>query len=162
MKNAVTFTIKHVIILIIGVALALIFAFIVRESDLSASVLSLAEREAIQKAQWDVAYKKENQQVEMFISQQLQDYDQLFVSLLFSPSEIQISTEEIDSPYSFEIIESSPSTLLVKVSNFATGNVDEGILKIPFIGVEEEITVEFISDRPEGGQLFAVGFISSL
>ncbi|MDR2541098.1 MAG: hypothetical protein LBD11_04930 [Candidatus Peribacteria bacterium] len=162
MKNAVTFTIKHIIILLIGVALALVFSFIVRESDLSASVLSLAERETIQKAQWDGAFKKEGQQIEIFISEPLQNYDQLFVSLLFSPSEIQVITGAINSPYTFDILESSQSALLAKVSNFATGNVNEGILILPFIGEEEEITVEYLSDRPKEGQLFAVGFISSL
>jgi hypothetical protein len=161
MKNARTFTIKHLGILVIGVALALVFVWIVRETNLSASVLSLAEREAIQKAQWDAAYKKTTENLEVFITLQLQTYEELFVSLLFSPSKIQVLTDTISSPYAFNILASTPGSLLVAVHNFSTGNVDEGIITIPFSGDQNEITVEYVSNREAGGQLFAVGFISS-
>jgi hypothetical protein len=161
MQNARTFTIKHLVILVIGVALALVFVWIARENNLSASVLSLAEREVIQKAQWDAAYKKTTGNLELFITPQLQLYPQLFVSLLFSPSEIQVLTGMIGSPYEVNILESTPSSLLIAVNSFSTGNVDEGIVTIPFSGDQNEITVESVSDSSVGGQLFAVGFILS-
>ncbi|MDR3169866.1 MAG: hypothetical protein LBU27_09340 [Candidatus Peribacteria bacterium] len=161
MNNARIFTSKHLGILVIGVALALVFVWIVRENNFSASVLSLAERETIQKAQWDAAYKKTTGDLELFITPQLQTYDELFVSLLFSPSKIQVITDTISSPYAFNVLASTPSSLLLTVSNFSTGNVDEGILTVPFSGDQNEITIEYVSNSEAGGQLFAVGFISS-
>ena len=156
--KALTYTFKHLIILIVGVALALVFALMSYGSkDLSASVLSLQEREFITQAQRDTAYKSQNQQIEIFISAELQRYNQLFISLLFSPSEIMLNENEISSPYSHDILSISNSSLLLKVSEFWAGNVDEGIVIIPFQGEEAEITVEFVSDEIQGGQLFAVG-----
>ncbi|MDR0369965.1 MAG: hypothetical protein LBH96_05735 [Candidatus Peribacteria bacterium] len=57
--KALTYTLKHFIILVLGVLLALFFAWIVYYSrDLSASVLSFQERQYIEKVHWDAAYKR--------------------------------------------------------------------------------------------------------
>ena len=145
-----------------GTVLALIFAWIAYDTrDLSASVLSLSERTFIEKAQRDAAYKKENNNLEIFISPKLQHYDQLFVSLFFSPSEIEILSSSITSPYAREIISQTPSSLLLKISDFSAGNIDEGILIVPFSGESREITVEFVSEKAEEGTLFALGALEA-
>jgi hypothetical protein len=156
--KALTYTLKNIGILVVGIALALIFAWIVYDArDLSASVLSLQERAFIEKAQRDVAYKKEQGNLEVFISPQLQNYSQLFVSLLFSPSEIILVSTGITSPYSFRVLEQSAGSLLLEVSDFSAGEVDEGIVIVPFTGNKEEITVEYVSDAVENGLPFAMG-----
>ena len=158
--KALTFTLKHLLILTVGIVLAVIFAWIVYDAtNLSASVLSLSERASIEKAHWDAAYKKGAESLEVFITPQLQHYDQLFIALFFSPSEIELLPAQISSPYSWEVVSQTASSLLLKVSDFSAGNLDEGIVIVPFSGEAREITVEFVSDKAQGGELFAVGIL---
>jgi hypothetical protein len=127
-----------------------IFAWIAHDGkDFSASVLSLSEREFMEKSSRDAAYKKDYENLEVFISSQIQHYDQLFVSLFFSPVEIEILTEQITSPYIWEIVREESSSLVLKISEFSAGDVDEGIVIVPFVGDMREITVEFVSDKSE-------------
>ncbi|MDR2415125.1 MAG: hypothetical protein LBD75_00460 [Candidatus Peribacteria bacterium] len=127
--------------------LAVIFAWIVYDSrDLSASVLSLSERTFMETAHRDAAYKKTAEHLEIFISPPLQSYPQLFVSLLFSPSEIQINPVDITSPYLLNKVSETDSSLLLQISNLSTGNVDEGIIIVPFSGNAKDITVEFVTE----------------
>jgi hypothetical protein len=100
--------------------------------DLSASVLSLTERTLIETSHRDAAYKKTKHDVEIFISPQVQTYHQLFISLLFSPSEIHIEPTTITSPYGWSLVSQTKSSLLLQVSDFSNGNVDEGIITVPF------------------------------
>jgi len=145
--QALKYSLKHLGILVVGVLLALFLVWIVYDArDLSASILSLGERQFIEKSRWDVAYKTFDTEIEVFISPQLQGYDQLFVSLLFSPSELDIFSSQITSPYVFQILEEQPGSLLLQVSDFGGGDVDEGIVIIPFSGEKKDITVEFVSD----------------
>ena len=145
-----------------GTLLALILAWLVYDArDLSASVLSLSERAFMEEAYWDAAYKKEQGNLEVFISPQLQSYDQLFVSLFFSPSEIEVLTSTISSPYVWELVAQTRSSLLLKISDFSAGNVDEGMVIIPFSGDAREITVEFVSDEAEEGRIFALGVLET-
>jgi hypothetical protein len=143
---------------VVGLALAVIFALMVYDmGDLTASVLSLSERKYIEQAERDAAYKKDDGNLEVFLSPKLQTYHQLFVSLLFSPTDIEILTPMMSSPYQWEVVNQSTDSLLLQVSGFADGNVDEGIVIVPFSGDMEDITVEFISDQLVGGTVFAVG-----
>jgi hypothetical protein len=147
---------------VIGIALALVFVWIVQSSrDLSASVLSLSERAFIEEAHRDAAYKKAEKSLEIFISPTLQQYDQLFISLLFSPSKIELFTPIITSPYERQLVSQSAGSSLLQVSDFVAGNIDEGIILIPFSGDAQEITVEFVSDEAEGGTLFALGALET-
>ncbi|MDR0281956.1 MAG: hypothetical protein LBI53_01155 [Candidatus Peribacteria bacterium] len=142
---------KHTLIIIIGVLLALVLALISYSSkDFSASVLLLSERQFIEQSHRDAAYKKIDQQLEVFISPPLQDVDQLFVSILFSPSDIEISTSEITSPYLWNLVEAYRGQMLLEISSFATGNVDEGVIIVPFQGEMKDITVEFVSSDRGG------------
>jgi len=142
---------KHILIIIIGILLALVLALISYSSkDFSASVLLLSERQFIEQSHRDAAYKKIDQQLEVFISPPLQDVDQLFVSILFSPSDIEISTSEITSPYIWNLVEAYRGQMLLEISSFAMGNVDEGVIIVPFQGEMKDITVEFVSSDREG------------
>lgn len=162
--KALTYTLKHFIILVLGVLLALFFAWIVYYSrDLSASVLSFQERQYIEKVHWDAAYKRFPWEIEVFISPQLQSLDQLFVSFLFSPSKLQIFPLEITSPYSFDIISEQEGSLLLEVSEFAFWNVDEGIVVLPFSWDTKEILVEYVTDSLElEGTSFALGSLDDI
>jgi len=131
--KALTYTLKHAVILILGVILALICAGIVyRSADLSASVLSLSERQYMQQVHRDAAYKRFDTEIEVFISSQLQALDQMYISFLFSPTNIEIFHSLIASPYTVHIIEQKAGALLLKISDFSGGNVDEGVVIVPF------------------------------
>jgi hypothetical protein len=157
-----TSTLKHLCILVIGIMLAIVFAWIVYDArDLSASVLSLQERAFMETAHRDAAYKKADGSVEIFISPPLQSSTQLFVSLLFSPSELSIERNRISSPYEWKVISETENSLLVQVSDFSTGNGDEGILIVPFSGNAKDITLEFVTDERDTGQFFAIGALES-
>lgn len=157
--KALTYTLKHIGILIVGVLLGVFFAWIVYDSrDLSASILSLGERQFIEESHRDAAYKKFDTEIEVFVSPQLQDYSQLFVSLLFSPSKLDIFSDQITSPYSFEILEEKSDALLLQIFWFGEWDVDEGVVIVPFSGEKKDITVEFVTNSLwEDGQSFAIG-----
>jgi hypothetical protein len=124
-------------------------------------VLSLSERTLIETSHRDVAYKKTEKELEVFISPQVQSHAQLFVSFLFSPSEIQIAPVTITSPYSWKLISDTDSSLLVQISDFSAGNVDEGIIIVPFSGNVKDITVEFVTEDLATGQWFAIGDLTA-
>ncbi|MDR0650829.1 MAG: hypothetical protein LBG59_05540 [Candidatus Peribacteria bacterium] len=140
----------------------MIFAWIVYDSrDLAASVLSLSERTFMETSHRDASYKKTAKELEVFISPSLQSYDQLFVSLLFSPSEIHITPTTITSPYPRKLISKTESSLVVQISDFSEGNRDEGIITVPFSGNAKDITVEFVTEDLATGQWFAIGALTS-
>jgi hypothetical protein len=131
--------------------------------DLSASILSLQERQFIEQAHWDAAYKRFSGEIELFISPQLQSLNQLFVSFLFSPTKLQILPLEMSSPYTVQIIEGNADSLLVQVSDFSGGNVEEGIVILPFSGDVKEILVEYVTDSLEGAEhSFALGSLDDV
>lgn len=56
------------------------------------SVLSLQERIKIRELHRDAAYKKVDKTVEVFLSESLQSANQLFISLIHNPRDLEILT----------------------------------------------------------------------
>ncbi|GHW02483.1 hypothetical protein AGMMS50249_2690 [candidate division SR1 bacterium] len=157
-ENVIKYTTKHLVILILGVALAFFFVWISDSSGwLSSSILSLQEREIMTNLHRDAAYKKSTTDLEVFIGAKLQSENQIFISFFHSPSEIQILTDQITSPYTFEVINQTNSSLLLKVTGFQNGNIDEGVIILPFQGDAKEITVEYVSPSQNSSQNVALG-----
>lgn len=149
---------KSLIILALGVALASVFAWIVYDgSRMETSVLSLQERARMRDLHRDAAYKKVDHTLEVFISESLQSSDQLFISLLHNPTELILETWAITSPYQWEIIKTTPTQLLLKVTGFQVGDLDEGIVIVPYQWDDEELTLEFVSPKEQWGDGVAVG-----
>ncbi|MDD2537372.1 MAG: hypothetical protein PHU61_02680 [Candidatus Absconditabacteria bacterium] len=153
---------KHLIILVLGITLGILFAFLVYDArDLSASILNLQERQFMTELKRDAAYKKSNNEIEVFISSPLQSEAILFASFLYAPQALTIDTSLITSPYSYEIISDVPGEIIFQITNFSQGDVDEGVLIIPFLGETKDITLEYITNQLETYP-YAIGDLGEL
>lgn len=121
-----------------------IIYFLQTNPDLSASVLSLQEQNYFREKSWDIGYKKKIGELEVFLSPQLQDNSGLYLSFFHSPQLLTLDGS-IQSPYHFTILSSDKTNLVVFVSWFQNGDINEGILVVPFKGEMKDITVESVS-----------------
>ena len=78
----------------------------------------------------DAGYKKTIGNIEVFITPQLQEHSELYLSFFFS-SKVKILDGSITSPYHFEIEHQDESNLEIKVTDFQQGNAEEGIITVP-------------------------------
>ena len=107
---------KYVIILILGVLIAFFVAWIQYDAqDLSASVLSLTEKDFFESTKWDAWYKKEGQIFEVFLAEQVRNEWELTISILYSLDDIERFTDKIDTMYSVNVLQQSGWNLILKV-----------------------------------------------
>ena len=129
-----------------------IIYFLQTNPDLSASVLSLQEQKYFKESTWDVGYKKKVGELEVFLAPQLHGTSGLYFSFFHSPQLLTLDGS-IHSPYHFDILSSDNTNLVVFVSWFQNGNVNEEILKVPFKWEMKDIVIESVSFSLEGESL---------
>lgn len=136
---------KYILICLIGIALAYMVAvFQYDVKDLSASVLSITEKDFFESANWGAGYKKQNQIFEVFLSEQVRNEWSLTISILYNPEEIEWSLDEIKTNCSIENIEQKDWNLVLSVDWYQDLNFDEGIFEIPYKWNAEEVILEYV------------------
>lgn len=136
---------KYVLIIVIGILLAFFVRWIQYDTtDLSASVLSLAEQDFFESTKWDAWYKKENQIFEVFLAEQVKNEWPLNVSILYSPENIEQFTDQINTKYSVNIIEQNEWNLILNVNWYENWDLTEWIFELPYSWDSKEITLEYI------------------
>ena len=97
---------KYVVICLIGIALAVVVATLQYDAkDLSASVLSITEKDFFESTQRWAWYKKQNQIFEVFLSEQVRNEWNLTVSILYNPLEVEWFIDELKADCSITNIE---------------------------------------------------------
>ena len=136
---------KYIIIVIVGILLAFLVARIQYDTtDLSASVLSLTEQDFFESTKWDAWYKKEDQNFEVFLAEQVRNEWALTVSILYSSDNIQWFADQIDTKYLVNVIEQNEWNLILNVDWYENWDFAEWIFELPYSWDSKEITLEYI------------------
>ena len=139
---------KYVIIIFVGIVLAFFVAWIQYDAtDLSASVLSLTEQDFFESTKWDAGYKKENQIFEVFLAEQVRNEWILNVSILYSPSDIELFTWEIKTNFSVNVVEQNEWNLILNMDWYENGDFAEWIFELPYSWDSKNITLEYIQSE---------------
>ena len=136
---------KYLIILLLGVLLAFFVARIQYDTqDLSASVLSLTEKDFFESTKWDAWYKKENQIFEVFLAEQVRNEWPLTISILFSPEEFQRFTDQINTNYTITNIKEDRWNLNLSINWYENWDLTEWIFQLPYSWNSKDVTLEYI------------------
>ena len=139
---------KYIIIVIIGILIAFLIAWIQYDtSDLSASVLSLTEQDFFESTKWDAWYKKQNQIFEVFLAEQARDEWTLTISILYSPENIQRFTDQINTDYLVNITEQNEWNLILDVDWYENWDLTEWLFELPYSWDSKEVTLEYIKSK---------------
>ena len=139
---------KYVIIIFVGIVLAFFVAWIQYDAtDLSASVLSITEQDFFESTKWDAGYKKENQIFEVFLAEQVRNEWILNVSILYSPSDIELFTWGIKTNFSVNVVEQNEWNLILNMDWYENGDFAEWIFELPYSWDSKNITLEYIQSE---------------
>jgi len=138
---------KHIIIIITGILLACLVARIQYDTqDLSASVLSLTEQDFFKSTKWDAWYKKEKQNFEVFLSEQVRNEKELTISILSSP-DLEWLTWEIKSPYNIQKLQENEWNIILAIDWYDKWDFSEWIFELPYKWDSKDITLEYIKSQ---------------
>lgn len=133
------------IIIFLWAALAFFVARIQYDThDLSASVLSITEQDFFESTEWDAWYKKKNQKIEVFLSEQVRNEWKLEISIIFSPADITRFIDEIDTKYSVDIVEISEWNLILSVEWYDVWDLSEWIFELPYSWDSRGVALESV------------------
>ncbi len=136
---------KYIVICLVGIALAFVVALFEYDAkDLSASVLSITEKDFFESTQWGAWYKRQNQAFEVFLSEQLRDEWALIVSILYNPSEIELLVNELKSDCSIDDIKQDEWNLILTIDWYQDLDFDEWIFEIPYSWDSKDVTLEYV------------------
>lgn len=139
---------KYVTIVFIGILLAFFVARIQYDSqDLAASVLSITEQEFFESTKWDAWYKKEWQILEVFLAEWVRNEWALSISILYNPTEIQPTLENIKTNYSIDSVEEKDWNLLITINWYESGDFTQWIFELPYSGDSKDLTLEYIKSE---------------
>lgn len=139
---------KYICIILIGIFIAFLIARIQYDTqDLAASVLSLTEQDYFESTKWDAGYKKENQIFEVFLAEQVKDEWPLTVSILYSPDDIELFTDQINTKYSVNIYHENEGNLILNVDWYKNWNLSEWIFELPYSWDSKDTTLEYIKSN---------------
>ena len=136
---------KYVVICLIGISLALIVALIQYDAkDLSASVLSITEKDFFESTQWWAGYKKDNQVFELFLSDQVRNESVLEVSILYNPSEVEWLLDDLKADCSVVDVKLDEWNLILEIDWYQDLDFDEWVFEIPYIWSSRDVTLEYV------------------
>ena len=146
--NTVKSIFKYIIIIFIGVLIAFLVAWIQYDTqDLSASILSLTEQEFFESTQRDAWYKKEKQSFEVFLSEKVRNEGDLIVSILYSPTDINLFIDKINTNCSINNIEENEGNILLNIDWYKNSDFKESIFEIPYSWDSKDITLEYVKSQ---------------
>lgn len=139
---------KYIIIIAIWIWLAFFAAIINHNStDLSASVLSLAEQEFFESTNREAWYKKSNQIFELFLSEEVRNEWTLTVSILHSPNDFERSLNELTTNCITNIISQQNGNLIIQVEWYENLDFTEGVVQLPFSWNIKNLTLEYVKSN---------------
>lgn len=139
---------KYIIIVIIGILLAFLVARIEYDtSDLSASILSLTEQDFFESTKRDAGYKKENQNFEIFLSEQVRNEWPLTASILYSTDNIERFTDKISTKYSIITEQPNEWNIILKIEWYENWDFNEWLFELPYSWDSKDITLEYIQSE---------------
>lgn len=139
---------KYLLIVFIWTFIAIFIARIQYDtSDLNASILSLTEQDFFKSTKRDAGYKRENQIFEIFLSENIKNEWPLNISIIYSPTDIELFVENITSNYSVNITQQNKWILKLTIDWYQNYNSSEWIIQIPYSWDSKDITLEYIKSK---------------
>ena len=109
-------------------------------SWLTASVLDIWEIQKVKDEWRDLAYKTENQTLEIFWSEKVKTAEKLEIEILYNPEKIQLFTENA-SWVNYEILNEEDGVLEVSLTEISDRDYKEWWFEVPYSWDEYQILV---------------------
>lgn len=115
----------NIIIFIIAIPLA-VWLFILLENPkfLSASVISLQEKEAMRENNWDLGYKNRWNVLDVYIDEKIDNLDYLTLSIAYDPENVTFDLQDLDTQAEYKVLSNEDGNLLIQFNNFSNRNFD--------------------------------------
>ena len=107
-------------------------------SWLTASVLDIWEIQKVRDEWWDLAYKTENQILEIFWSEKVLSAENVEVEVLYNPERIVLDTENI-SWENYTILKDESWIFEIKLDNLKSRGYEEWRFEVPYSWDETQI-----------------------
>ncbi|MFA5748417.1 MAG: hypothetical protein WC872_04910 [Candidatus Absconditabacterales bacterium] len=131
---------KNFFIMIFAGIFALALFYVSKNSDIfQASVLSIQEKEFIQKNNRDVAYKNSNNLLDIFVSSGIQDFAKIKFYIIFEPKIINIDTNNLSGQGKFQVSDHIANSLTITISDIQGLDNNQSVLMLPFSGENKNI-----------------------
>jgi len=131
----------NLLVLVLGGVLSGSIFFVIQDpSGFQANVLGIQDKDILQKKEWDLWYKFENNQIIVYLSDR-KNYSNVDVEIFYDLWKVEFDLENIE--YQGELIERSLDNWVLNLS-FELGDFDfdESFFVVPFVGVDENIVLD--------------------
>ena len=126
----------NILIIVLAFVIAMWLFYLTQNFDLfSASIISLQDKEMMQKNNRDIWYKNQNDTLDVFVSDSLKDINNLTVSIIYDPENTTIDASQIVLQWNLdsEILTDLPWNLVLKFSNFSGWfDYQNSLFELPF------------------------------
>ena len=154
---------KNLIILIIAPFLAWWLLFLMNDfSWLTASVLDIWEIQKVKDEWRDLAYKTENQTLEIFWSEKVKTAEKLEIEILYNPEKIQLFTENA-SWVNYEILNEEEGVLDISLTEISERDYKEWWFEVPYSWDEYQVLLwdSWKTERDERASL-SIGNLNAI
>ena len=126
---------KNILILLAAFAFALILFYAWQDLNLfSASILSLQEQEFIEQKNRHIAYKNQGNILDTFVSEKLQDINNITFSIIYDHQNTDLDLQDFDSQTEYKILSNTSGEILIQFTNFSGIDYDyqKSLFELPF------------------------------
>ncbi len=123
------------LILLAAFAFALILFYAWQDLNLfSASILSLQEQEFIEQKNRHIAYKNQGNILDTFVSEKLQDINNITFSIIYDHQNTDLDLQDFDSQTEYKILSNMSGEILIQFTNFSGIDYDyqKSLFELPF------------------------------
>jgi len=118
---------------------ALVFAILLfvctENSDrFSASIISLQDAQTMKENNWDIWYKNESKNLDVFVSDDLKNIKSLTISVIYDDQNTSIDLQKLVPQTNLidEVISDESWTIVLKISNFDSFDYTNSLFELPF------------------------------
>ncbi|HRX63866.1 MAG TPA: hypothetical protein P5060_02045 [Candidatus Absconditabacterales bacterium] len=156
---------KNMLILLAAFAFALILFYAGQDLNLfSASILSLQEQEFIEQKNRHIAYKNQGNILDTFVSEKLQDINNITFSIIYDHQNTDLDLQDFDSQTEYKILSNMSGEILIQFTNFSGIDYDyqKSLFELPFQGNMPNILIsEGIANLVNGeNQNLSIGLLN--
>ena len=134
----------NIIIFIIAIPIAIGLFFVLEGTNfLSASVISLQEKETMKENNWDLWYKNDWNTLDVYLDDKVDNLDYLTLSIVYDPDNISFNIDDINTQTEYKIISNQEWNLLIQFNNFSNKNFDykNSLLMLKFTWDDSNILI---------------------
>ncbi|PID34712.1 MAG: hypothetical protein CR971_01810 [candidate division SR1 bacterium] len=136
---------NNIFLIILSIFLSFGLVYLFKNTELlQASILSLEDYTTIKKNNWDMAYKTQNNHLEIFCSDTLDLQVDTITTHIIHNDDIIIDWGKAEYQNSMHINTQTPGETKIIINNIKTINCKESIIDVPFDGEYRNLIVNTI------------------